>query len=123
MTPEEGALFLDTMDKDTQRQWAERAVLAVSRTFPDVEFTNWERCQRLLSQAQVCADLIKNHGFVFPEALWLLRRAGSYLGERGQYAQAELLLQQAMVICEQNFGAEHCDVAEILDALGANCRF
>jgi tetratricopeptide (TPR) repeat protein len=113
------AVLKDTMDKKTQRQWAERAVRVVSRTFPDAEFTHWERCQQLLSQAQACADLIKDYKFSFPEALRLLNQAGIYLGERGQYDQAALLLQQAVSICEEHFGAEHSDVAEILEALGA----
>lgn len=110
----------DVMDEATQRRWAERAVRAVSCTFPEVEFPLWNRCQRLLPQAQTCAELIKQFDFAFPEAIGLLRRATSYLGERGQYPQAGQLLQQALAICEQHYGAEDLVAAEILDTLGAN---
>ena len=117
------AVLKNTMDQDSQPQWAERALRAVNRAFPDVAFENWERCQRLLPQIQVCVDLIDSYRFVFPEAMGLLHRAGSYLLERGQYARTELLLKRALVICVQNFGAEYPEVAEILDALGANCYY
>ena len=36
------------MDDGTQRLWAERAVRAVNRAFPTVEFSTWTVCERLL---------------------------------------------------------------------------
>ncbi len=117
------AVLKDAMDEPTRALWAERAVRAVSRAFPEVEFANWHRCQRLLPQAQTCAGLIKQFSFAFPEAIGLLRRATSYLGERAQYPQAGQLLQQALAICEQHYGPEHPTVAEILDTLGANSYY
>ena len=37
------AVLKDSMDKATQRVWAERAIRAVNRIFPDVELDTWER--------------------------------------------------------------------------------
>ena len=77
------------MDEATQRLWAERAVRAVNRAFPLVEFSNWAGCERLLPQAHACAELINQWGFEFPEAARLLNQAGFYLYERGRYTDAE----------------------------------
>ena len=52
------AVLKQGMKEAMQRQWAERTVRAVSRTFPDVEVSQWSRCERLLLHAQVCAELI-----------------------------------------------------------------
>src|SRR5579863_1445322 len=43
----------DGMDEETQRLWAERAVRAVNRAFPDVDFAMWQRCERCLPHAQI----------------------------------------------------------------------
>jgi hypothetical protein len=73
-----------SMDEAMQRLWAERAVRAVGRAFPDVVFSTWVGCDRLLPQAHTCAELIKQWGFEFPEAARLLNKAGVYLYERGR---------------------------------------
>src|SRR5436305_1104825 len=49
------AVLRDGMERDTQRLWAERVIRAVNHAFPDVELETWERCQRCLPHAQVCA--------------------------------------------------------------------
>ena len=36
----------DAMNEEVQRAWAERAVRAVNRAFPAVEFETWDRCRR-----------------------------------------------------------------------------
>ena len=115
----------DGMDQDTQRQWAERAVQAVNDAFPDVEFKTWSRCQRCLSHAQVCEELIRQWGMMFVEAARLLHRVGWYLRERGQYALVEPLLKRALAISEQQLGKEHpytTTVRENYDDLVRNMR-
>src|SRR5271165_7291960 len=42
------AVLKQAMDEATQRLWAERAVRAVNRAFPGVEFSTWAVCERLL---------------------------------------------------------------------------
>lgn len=107
----------DRMGMDTQRQWAERTVLAVSSTFPRPEFATWSRCQRLILHVQACLPLIEQWNLAFPQAAWLLHEAGTYLEERAQYREAEQLLQHASKLCEQVFGVEHPTTAANLNNL------
>ena len=50
------------MDEGTQRLWAERAVRAISRAFPTVEFSNWPVCERLLPQAHASCGTYQSMG-------------------------------------------------------------
>jgi tetratricopeptide (TPR) repeat protein len=111
------AVVRDGMEEAERRQWAERAVRAVNRAFPDVEFSDWPKCERLLPHAQACAALVEEFGFQFVEAARLLNQAGLYLSERARYAEAEPLYQQALAIWEKALGREHPDVATGLNNL------
>lgn len=111
------AVLREGMDAQTQQMWAERAVRAVNATFPEVDFPNWGHCQQCLPHAQLCAKLINQYDFTFPEAARLLHYAGSYLYERGLYGQGEPLLQQAMALRERILGLEHPDTALTLNHL------
>ena len=108
----------DGMDQDTQRQWAERAVRAVSEVFPSGEYETWTDCERCLPHAQICADYIKQRGMIFPEAAQLLNRTGYYLYKRGQYEQAQPLLELCLRIRKKLFAPEHFETARILTDLG-----
>jgi hypothetical protein len=103
------AVLKQAMDEATKRLWAERAVRAVNRSFPLVEFSTWALCERLLPQAQACAQLISQWGFEIPEGPRLLSRAGVYLYERGHYIDAESFHQRAP-------GPEHPNVASSLNS-------
>jgi tetratricopeptide (TPR) repeat protein len=107
------------LDPKTQRLWAERAVRALDRAFPNVEFSNWAVCDRLLAQAYTCAELISQWGLDFPEAARLLNQTGAYLYERGRYTDAESLHGRALRIWEKAIGPEHREVATSLDNLAA----
>jgi tetratricopeptide (TPR) repeat protein len=107
----------DGMDAQAQRQWAERTVRAISAVFHKVTFANWPRCELCLPHAQACAELIDQHHFTFPAAARLLMHTGWYLRERGQYTQAEPLLQRALAIREQVLGFNHADTASTLHHL------
>ena len=111
----------DGLDAVTQHQYAERTVRMVSRAFPEVSFATWSRCERCLPHAQVCATLIEQYDFTFPEAASLLDQAGWYLYKRGFYKQAESLLQKALAIREQELGAEHIETASTLNHLATLC--
>jgi tetratricopeptide (TPR) repeat protein len=112
------AVLRDEMNEKMQRQWAERAVRAVNRVFPEVEYETWPRCKRYISHAQVCALLIDQWGLEFPEAARLLNEAGWYLKERGQYTEAEPFSQRALAIRERILGPEHNVVANSRANLG-----
>ena len=111
------AVIKDGMEEEMQRRWAGRAVLAVSRAFPEGNFEDWLPCERLMSHAQVCAALIERYHFRFAEAAALLQRAGNYQHRRGQYPQAERLLQQALALAEQMPGMDDLALADILHVL------
>lgn len=109
----------DEMDEDTHRQWAERIVYAINRVFPDGEdFDAWPRCQVYLPHAYVCATLIEDWRMLFSEAASLLSRVGNYLRIRGQFAQAEVVTQQALSIREQMLEPNHPDITRSLNDLG-----
>jgi tetratricopeptide (TPR) repeat protein len=113
------AVLKDAMPEEVQREWAERAVRAVDRTFPAVEFKTWDRCRRLLTHAQSCADLISQWDIVLPEASSLLGKAGYFLRVHAQYTEAEPLYQRTLAIDEKRLGPDHPDVATRLNNLAA----
>ena len=59
------AVLKDGMEEATQRGWAVRVV---HPAFPGVEFSTWPLCERLINQAHICAELINQWSFEFPEA-------------------------------------------------------
>jgi tetratricopeptide (TPR) repeat protein/DNA-binding transcriptional regulator YiaG len=107
----------DSMSKNQQREWAERAVLALERVFPVVKFATLPRCERYFPHAQACAILIERWDMVFVEAAHLLRRVGEYLRERSQFIQAQHSLQQALTICERLPEPQLPELANCLNGL------
>ena len=102
------AILQDEMDEPTQRLWAERTIKATSRAFPYVEQDTRVRCERLLPHAQVCATLILESEFTFPEAARLLNQTAYFLEHfRVSYPEALPLYQRALAICEKVLGPEH----------------
>jgi tetratricopeptide (TPR) repeat protein len=115
------AVLKDAMEKQTRRLWAERAVQAVNEMFPEVEFTSWPQCERHLSHALVCAELIEQEQINSPEAARLLYNAGCYLLERNRSSrEAYPLLQRVLALIEQHLGPEHIHTASVVDKL-ARC--
>jgi tetratricopeptide (TPR) repeat protein len=110
------------MSKADQRNWAERAVRATEKAFPDVEYANWALCRKLISHAQTCASLIGEWDFGFVEAAGLLNEAAVYLTERALFTEAEPLYQRSLSISEKALGPEHPDVATSLNNLAALYR-
>ena len=118
------AILKEQMSEEAQRQWAERAVLAISRIFADIhEPASWAACQRCWPQALVGVALIDHWGLRSPEAGRLLTRAGAYLQRaRGDFAQAEHLLKRAVIIYRRVLGKEHPDLAHCLNKLAVVYR-
>jgi len=112
------AVLKDKMESDIRRRWAECAVRALSRVFPNVEYANWPLCSRLVQHAQSLAWLIDEYCFDFPQASKMLIQAGRYLYERAQYSEAEPLYRRAIKIREKTLGPDHPDVAATLNNLG-----
>lgn len=117
------AVLRDEMGDTVKPIWAERVIRALYKAFPDVEYSNWPSCKRLILHAQMLASLIDEHGFEFPEAAWTMHQAGKYLKDRAQYDEAEPLLRRALAIREKALGAEHPDVAQSLRHLASLYKY
>ena len=102
-------ILKDTMDREQQRQWAERVVRAVNRVFPDPEeTTTWPLCQQYLLHAQACVALIRKWSLSFSEATRLLNQVGYYLQHAlAQYTEAEALYSLSLSIDTQAFDPDH----------------
>lgn len=97
--------------------WAMRTVRAMNRVFPKPEPTNRQRCDRLLSHALVCADLIQQLEMEIFEAGQLLRKTAEYQRECGQHSDVERLYKLSLQILETVLGSEHAEVADSLAGL------
>ena len=76
-------VFRDTMSDATQYDWVQRTIRAINVVFPaEVEFTNWQQCERCLPHALVCVEWIEQRNLVIPEAISLLYHVGQYLKDR-----------------------------------------
>ena len=107
------------LSKTEQQRWAEKAVRAVEKVFPEVEFANWSQCQRLLRCAQTCTEWVIKCQFTFEEAAHLLTITASFLHEKGQYAHARPLYERALAIREEILGKGDQKVAESLNDLAS----
>jgi tetratricopeptide (TPR) repeat protein/transcriptional regulator with XRE-family HTH domain len=112
----------ESMDQQTQRSWAERAVRAVNAAFPEADAGTGAAHQSYLPHVQECAALITKYQLHFPEAARLLSQAGVFLYAHGFYPQSQSLHELALAIREQVFGSEHPAVAESLNALAILAR-
>jgi tetratricopeptide (TPR) repeat protein len=114
------AVLLDTMTEAEQEQWNRRAIEALNVVFPDVlpdmEYTDWKQCERLLPHTLLCLC----QAGMSEESLALASlasKAAQYLCERGQYAEAEPLYLRALHVREQVMGSGHSLVAYVLNNL------
>ena len=112
------AVLRDGMGEEMQREWAERAVRAVNQSFPIATVETWVLCQRYLSQAITCAELIEQYNLFFPEAARLLDQTAVYEQDHAGYSKAEALFKKAIFIREQVLGPGHPDIAQSLNNLG-----
>lgn len=107
----------ESMNEESRRQWAECVILLANAALPDVSFDVWPHYELYLPHLQVCAEAIQEYHFDFPEAIRLLHQTGRYQYARGQYAQAELLLEQGLSLSQKIYGSEYIDTANILTDL------
>jgi tetratricopeptide (TPR) repeat protein len=105
------------MDDNSQRQWAEQVVEAVTAVFPNADFENWVQCDRLIAQAQATTDLITVYGFTSETAALLLIRTGYYYKSQGRYEEAEPLYLDALAMRKRLLGEAHPAVATSLNNL------
>ena len=113
------AVQVDMMEREAQRQWAERVVRAVNEVFPGNpnDMATWTQCLRYLDQAQACNTLIAHYTLLLIEAADLLNRTSLYLYKHALYAVMEPLCVRALAIYEQQLGTEHPSTASSLNNL------
>ncbi|GKS59432.1 hypothetical protein YTPLAS18_29590 [Nitrospira sp.] len=92
--------------------WLDTAFAGFDPTNPG----DWPMLAPLLPHVRAVSAHADAAGIREPTAL-LMSQAGLLLYAKGQYAEAEPLLQRALAICEQALGPEHPDVARSLNNL------
>lgn len=114
------AVLLDTMKEGEREQWNERVCEALNMAFPEVQpttaSTTWEQAERLLPPALLCLRRMGTEKESLPLASFAYK-VGQYLSQRGEYAQAEPLLLQALATREHLLGRDHADVTHPLNSL------
>jgi hypothetical protein len=110
----------DGMDDATKREWAERIVKVLARAFPDVDkvdYSEWNRIERLLPHAQVCIELIEQWQLDFLEVAQLLNAVGRYVHLRARLSESEQLYLKSLSLRENILGADDLLVAASLHNL------
>lgn len=105
------------LDGAERKAYLERAVDALDAAFPEVEFTTWARCERLVPHVTSLAARADFEDVQSEATGRVLNRTGRYLWERGHYAEGGALIERALAIGERTLGPDHSDVARSLDNL------
>jgi tetratricopeptide (TPR) repeat protein len=107
----------DVLAEEERQKWMERAVLVVNAVFPSGAHGTWELCEFLLPHALICAQWISVLRQRKLEGGRLLSGTGRYLYERAQYTEAELILQRALSIAQEQLDTSHPQTAGSLNNL------
>jgi class 3 adenylate cyclase/tetratricopeptide (TPR) repeat protein len=97
--------------------YVERAVSALAATFPEVEFANWARCERLIPHVASLAQWFDSSIGRPETSARVLHGSCRYLRQRGRYDEARALGERALSTREKALGPDHCDVAKSLNEL------
>lgn len=95
------AVIQDQMERAETKCWLERVIRAVNAAFPGRQFGTWTQCEQYLAHALACLSVTASVGNSPPETSELLSKVGGYLIDRGRYAEAEPLLEQAVALEER----------------------
>jgi len=113
------AVLRDGMDETTQRIWVERTVKALNCAFPEIEYNNWDLCDKLLPHIQTCEKYIKKWNMETKEFAKLLNSTGNYLYERARFKECELYFNSSFDIRKKILDSTHPDIAESMTDLAA----
>lgn len=113
------AVLVSALSTEEREQWQVRVVEAINAVFPEKVRFELAKCERLLQHVLVCVTWIESRQKPIRADAGILDRAGTYLRERGQYAEAESLLLHALAIREQHFGSDQPDIATSLNNLAS----
>ncbi|HEY1350567.1 MAG TPA: tetratricopeptide repeat protein, partial [Ktedonobacteraceae bacterium] len=110
------AVVRDSMSTQKANRRRERTIRLIDQMFPSGgAFEDWDACAQYLPHILVLFSHVKISGMTASKAADVFHRAGWYLGERGQYQEAEELLRSALFLQER--GADHDDLAWARTAL------
>ncbi|QBD76601.1 tetratricopeptide repeat protein [Ktedonosporobacter rubrisoli] len=101
------AVLQDQMSQCEEQLWRERIIKLLSTMFPDGTFATWRQCERYLTHAMACLQLLPQAENVLAQGGELLCKIGGYLLERGRYREAEPLLEQALGLGERQYECMH----------------
>ncbi|HEY3208476.1 MAG TPA: toll/interleukin-1 receptor domain-containing protein [Actinomycetota bacterium] len=103
-----------------QRKWAEAAIVLVESAFPveSQDVRSWPTCGRLLPHALTSTQHAEELAVAGRTIARLLRRTAGYLTGRAQFAEARSMIERALALDKETFGADHPEVAMDLVALG-----
>jgi tetratricopeptide (TPR) repeat protein len=111
------AVLLDTLSANERKEWQNRIIKILAEIFPERVIDTLTTCARLLPHVLIGISWIEHEVRPMRVATLLLHRTGTYLTERGQYAEAEPLLLRALTSREQQLGPQHPDTAMTLHYL------
>jgi tetratricopeptide (TPR) repeat protein len=106
--------------EDVQRRWAEVAVCLLDSVFPTEsdDVSMWPACARLLPHALAAVGHTQGLHVAVSTTAHLLNQMGVYLCGRAQFTDAQKLLEQAMILTEEAYGAIHSQFARVINNLG-----
>ena len=110
----------DGLTSEQRQLWLDSAVNALNATFPNPEFKNWWRCDRLVEQAQA---IYRQPATITLDLARLLNQTGYFLEGKGRYTEVEPLYQQALQIKRSQLGWEHPSTATSLNNLAGLYQF
>ncbi|PZV13887.1 MAG: tetratricopeptide repeat protein [Leptolyngbya sp.] len=104
------------------QNWVEPLFKAIKRVLPekskDLDYADWPVLAALVNHVQELANHCQQQDIASTEAADVFHAMGTYLVERGQYALAKPLLQQALELRQGLLENEHEDIASSFGILG-----
>jgi tetratricopeptide (TPR) repeat protein len=118
------AVVRQALDPDQMKAWAARAVSLVLAGFPDNAYNadTWSLAAPLVPHALAVTDHTVVDETAPAAVVRLLNRVGDYLWGRGEYRQAQPLLERTCALAEARLGAHHLDTARSLNLHGQVLR-
>ena len=111
------AVLSDNLDIVARIEWRKHVLYSLNAAFPEVDFKNWKQCSRLVPHVSLCATWYEGEVAQVYDMWELLYKAGVYLREQGQYAEAEKLFARGIATYELK--VDNLTLAKTLNALAS----
>ena len=100
------AVLQDTMSGSEQEMWTKRIIAAMKTVFPDVEYTTWSQCARLVPHVLTCITRRQFWLHEFIDFSALVMKTAEYLEDRAQYIIAQSLYLFVLSVSEAALGPD-----------------